>query len=180
MCIAGYCLRFSFNNGTKSMFLVFLFLDRAAALLHLCNCAARRFDRHRVSVVNCSLTIFAIPDSAELLPQNTWTVLENRRTKHGINLRFRSRQFITGDSNRRTWSLIWNKSKSFFRHIECHQTLEKIIQEGKVEGQRNRGRSKISWDVEDRMGASVWRVGRTAEDRPMYGISITTATSGNG
>ena len=29
------------------------------------------------------------------------------------------------------------------------------------------------------MGASVWRVGRTAEDRLMYRSSINAATSGN-
>ena len=30
------------------------------------------------------------------------------------------------------------------------------------------------------MGASVWRVGRTAEDRLMYKRSIKAAASGNG
>ena len=66
---------------------------------------------------------------------------------------------------------------SYFGHIKRHQTLNKLILEGKVNGQRNRE----SWekDVEDRMGASVWRVGRTAEDRLMYGRSIKAATSGN-
>ena len=34
--------------------------------------------------------------------------------------------------------------------------------------------------AEDWMGASVWRLGRTAEDRLMYGRSVKTATSGNG
>ena len=51
--------------------------------------------------------------------------------------------------------------------------------ERKVKGQRNRGRPKRSWekDVEEWMGA---RVGRTAEDRLMYGRSAKAATSGNG
>ena len=49
-----------------------------------------------------------------------------------------------------------------------------------MNGQRNKERPKRSWDVEDWMGASVWRLGRTAEDRPMYTRSIKAATSGNG
>ena len=57
-----------------------------------------------------------------------------------------------------------------------------LVLKGKVKGQRNRGRPKRSWekDVEDWMGASVWRVGRTAEDRLMYIRSIKAVTSGNG
>ena len=41
---------------------------------------------------------------------------------------------------------------------------------------------KRSWekDVEDWMGASVWRVGRTAEARLIYGRSVTATTPGNG
>ena len=39
-------------------------------------------------------------------------------------------------------------------------TLQLYIVEGKVEGQRTRGRPKRPWekDVEDRMGTNVWRV----------------------
>ena len=59
---------------------------------------------------------------------------------------------------------------SYFGHIERHQTLGKLILEGKVKRQTNRGRIKGYWekDVEDWMGASVWRVGQTAEDQPMW------------
>ena len=41
-----------------------------------------------------------------------------------------------------------------------HQTMEKLIIEGKMEGQRKRGRLKISWemDVEDWMRVNVWTV----------------------
>ena len=66
------------------------------------------------------------------------------------------------------------------------QILQKLILEGKGVGQRNRGRPERLWengkDVEDWMGggASVWRMGRTAEDRLMYRRSIKAATSGNG
>ena len=71
------------------------------------------------------------------------------------------------------------KTIKIFRTYQ--KTLEKLILEEKVTGQRNRGRPKRSWekDVEDWMGASVWRVGRTAEDRLMYGRSVKAATSGN-
>ena len=58
------------------------------------------------------------------------------------------------------------KILNYFRHIQIHQTLEKLILEGKVKGRRNRGRSNRCWekDVEDWMRASVWREGRTADD----------------
>ena len=74
------------------------------------------------------------------------------------------------------------QKSSYFGHIKRHKTLEKVILEGKVKGQRNRGRPKRSWekDVDDMLGASVWRVGRTAEDRLKYERSINAATSGNG
>ena len=51
---------------------------------------------------------------------------------------------------------------------------------GQVSGEWDE-QTKRSWekDVEDWMGASVWRVGRTAEDRLMYGRSVKAATSGN-
>ena len=49
---------------------------------------------------------------------------------------------------------------SFFRHIKSHQTLWKLILDGKVKGQRYR-RQKRSWenDVENCMGAIVWESG---------------------
>ena len=81
------------------------------------------------------------------------------------------------------------KSKSsYFSHVKRHKMLQKLILERKLEGQteedqRDLGRrmwrtgwgqvsgewdeqTKISWekDVEDWMGASVWRVGRTNKD----------------
>ena len=39
----------------------------------------------------------------------------------------------------------------YLGHIKRHQTLEKLILQGKVKGQRNRGRPNISWekDVDD-------------------------------
>ena len=51
--------------------------------------------------------------------------------------------------------------------------------EGKVKVQRNRGISNryLEKDVVDWMRASVWRVGRTAEDRRMYIRSVKTVTS---
>ena len=69
-----------------------------------------------------------------------------------------------------------------FRHIKRHQTREKLILEVKVKGQRNRGRPTRTWekDVEEWMGLSVWRVGRTADGRLMDTRSIKAATSGNG
>ena len=56
-----------------------------------------------------------------------------------------------------------------------------LILEGKVTGQRSRGRPKTYWekDLEDWVGASAWRVGRTAEDRLTHSRSIKAAKSGN-
>ena len=71
---------------------------------------------------------------------------------------------------------------SYFRHIKRHQTLVKLMLEGKAKRQRNTGRPKWSSekDVDDWMGASVWRVGRTVEDRLMYRRPNKVAVSGNG
>ena len=66
--------------------------------------------------------------------------------------------------------------------IERHQTLEKLILEGKVKDQRNRGRPKRSWekDVKNWMEARVWIMGQAAEDRLMYRRSTKAARSENG
>ena len=85
-------------------------------------------------------------------------------------------------SGNRKLQRIDDQKLSYFGHVKRHQTLEKLILEGKVKGQRNRAMQKISCekDVEDWMRASVLRVGRTAEDRLIYGRSTKAATSGNG
>ena len=73
-----------------------------------------------------------------------------------------------------TLSHIWNSPEldikpqlSCFGYIKRHQTLDKLILERNMKGIRNRGRPLRYWenDVEDRMEARVWRVGRTTEDQ---------------
>ena len=51
-----------------------------------------------------------------------------------------------------------------------------------MKGQRNRRRPTIYMekDVKYWMEANVWREGRIAEDRLMYGRSVKAATSGSG
>ena len=63
------------------------------------------------------------------------------------------------------------KIKLFRKYKNTPNTGDISTRREKMKGQRNRGRRNRSWemDVEDWMGASVWRVGRTAEDRLMYG-----------
>ena len=79
-------------------------------------------------------------------------------------------------------NVIKKQNLCYFGPVKRHETLEKLILDGKVVGERNRGRPNRPWekDAEDWMEASVWRVGRTAGDRLMYGRSVKAAASGNG
>ena len=63
-------------------------------------------------------------------------------------------------------NFIKKQQLSYFGHVKRHKTLEKLILVGNVKGQRNTEGPKRSWekDAEDWIGASVWRVGRTAEE----------------
>ena len=67
----------------------------------------------------------------------------------------------------------------YFGHIKRHDTLEKTILEGKLEGRRGRGRPRRSWDknVEEWLGESVADAGRLAQNRHKYRKCTRAATS---
>ena len=72
------------------------------------------------------------------------------------------------------------KSKTFFRRYR------KTPNTGEMNTKRKSERPAKQRKAREILGegcgglASVWRVGRTAEDRWMYGRSVKAATSGNG
>ena len=75
-------------------------------------------------------------------------------------------------------NLIKKQKLSCFGHMKRHQTLEKLILEGKVKGQRNRGRPNRSWEntVEDwkgALGSGEWdeqqKIGGTEEGQTDLG-----------
>ena len=63
-----------------------------------------------------------------------------------------------------SWTSLKSKTLRYCGRMERLQTLEKLTLQIKVKCQRNRGRPNIYWetDVEDWMGASVWRSCRSA------------------
>ena len=67
----------------------------------------------------------------------------------------------------------------YFGHIKRHDSLQKTIMEGKLEGKRGRGRPRISWDknVEEWLGVSAAGAGRLAQSRNEYRDHIRSATS---
>ena len=67
----------------------------------------------------------------------------------------------------------------YFGHIKRHNTMERTILEGKLEGKRNRGRPRTRWDknIEDWMNESVASAGRLAQDRTAYRERVWAATS---
>ena len=171
-----------------------------------CNGTERPCSRiHRVVVPTCSRDIhWALPE-CHFVIHLMWLMycIVNENHTDGLNQRstrcilikllnyfLRVMPKLRQDSlEQKTQFRIWNTPELYqkakiqlFRAYKNIQTLEKLILEGKVKGQRNRGRPKRYWekDVEDWMGARVWRVGLTEEDRMMYGRSVKAATSGNG
>ena len=55
----------------------------------------------------------------------------------------------------------------YFGHVKRHDSLEKLVLEGMVEGKRGRGRPRRKWgdDIEEWLGVSVAASGRLAQNR---------------
>ena len=68
---------------------------------------------------------------------------------------------------------------SYFGHIERHDTLEKTILEGKLEGRRRRGKPRRGWtdDIQKWLGMSTTHAGNLAQDRDQYRRCSQAATS---
>ena len=70
----------------------------------------------------------------------------------------------------------------YFGHIKRHDSLEKDILEGMIEGKRNRGHPKRRWedDITELLGVSIATAGRLAQERDSFRSSIEAATSPSG
>ena len=68
---------------------------------------------------------------------------------------------------------------SFFGHIKRHDTLEKTILEGKLEGKRKRGKPRRVWtdDIKNWLEMTVKEAGNLAYDKDQYRRYSQVATS---
>ena len=68
---------------------------------------------------------------------------------------------------------------SFFGHIKRHESLEKTILEGELQGKRGRGKPRRSWkdDIEKWLGMDVEGAGNLAQNRTRYRRCTRAATS---
>ena len=101
---------------------------------------------------------------------------------HRLNTRQTNPQPMNSESHlEHSWALNFMKKQtlSYFGKYTKHWRNEYLKERWKA---NETGRPNRSWekDVEDWMGASVWRVGRTAGHRLMYRRSIKAAMSRNG
>ena len=60
-----------------------------------------------------------------------------------------------------------------------HESLEKLLLQGRVEGRRTRGRPRRKWtdDISEWLGMSVGEATRLFDDRTGYKRRVRTATS---
>ena len=67
----------------------------------------------------------------------------------------------------------------YFGHVSRHDSLEKLILQGRVEGSRSRGRPRRKWtdDIQDWLSEDIGDVARMAEDRQLFRSRVGTATS---
>ena len=68
---------------------------------------------------------------------------------------------------------------SYFGHIKRHDSLEKTILEGKLEGKRKRGKPRRAWtdDIRIWLEMSIKEAGNLAYDRDLYRQHSQAATS---
>ena len=73
---------------------------------------------------------------------------------------------------------IMRQKMNFFGHTKRHDSLEREIFEGIIEGRRGRGRPKRRWsqDITDRINMNVTEAGRCAQDRDAYRRAVNDAT----
>ena len=64
--------------------------------------------------------------------------------------------------------------------MKRHESLEKEIYEGIVEGKRGRGRPRRRWsqDIVERLNTSITEAGRQAQDRAAFRRAVADATPG--
>ena len=80
-------------------------------------------------------------------------------------------------------SLLMSKIKklklNYFGHLKRHDTLERDVLEGMVEGKRGRGRPQRRWqqDIQEWLNNGVTECGRWAQDRDFFRRTVWEATS---
>ena len=67
----------------------------------------------------------------------------------------------------------------YFGHIKRHEGLGKTILEGKIAGNRSRGRPRKQWekDIQQALGMTITEAGRLAMDRYKYRSAVGGAKS---
>ena len=67
---------------------------------------------------------------------------------------------------------------TYFGHVKRHDSLERAIYEGIIEGKRGRGRPRRRWsqDITDRLNTTITEAGRRAQDRSAYRGAVADAT----
>ena len=70
------------------------------------------------------------------------------------------------------------RKMAYFGHVKRHDSLERTIYEGIIEGRRGRGRPRRRWsqDISDRLNTTVTEAGRRAQDRSAYRKAVADAT----
>ena len=65
---------------------------------------------------------------------------------------------------------IKKKQLSYFGHTKRHDSLQKLILEGKVEGSRGRGRKRKTWrgNIAEMISMNINKAGETALDRDKW------------
>ena len=73
---------------------------------------------------------------------------------------------------------IVQRKLSYFGHVKRHDSLERTIYEGIIEGKRGRGRPRRRWsqDITERLNTTVTEAGRRAQDRSAYRGAVADAT----
>ena len=68
---------------------------------------------------------------------------------------------------------------NYFGHLKRHDTLERDVLEGMVEGKRGRGRPQRRWqqDIQEWLNNGVTECGRWAQDRDFFRRTVWEATS---
>ena len=73
---------------------------------------------------------------------------------------------------------VLQRKMKFFGHVKRHESLERMIYEGIIEGKRGRGRPRRRWsqDITDRLETTVSEAGRRAQDRDAFRRAVADAT----
>ena len=97
-------------------------------------------------------------------------------TEHRTNESITNELKVTPGSLLRTIKI---QKLKYFGHVKRHNSLEKLILEGKIEGKRRQGRPRRRWedDINEWTKRTVADAGRLANDRMDYRHFVVAATS---